>query len=615
MPGLVGCVSKSPDASAPRLFRSLLGSMKCQSRLQIETAMAADGEWALGHLRLHGAAPDRSIADKKATVTVMFHGVLHNADELIARIRKEENIDLRGGHPKLIAHLYKTRGNYFVRYLKGAFVVALIDDNAKKAIVVTDRLGSYPIYWSKLPSRLVFASELKAVLRDPQIKAVLNPRAVADYFAFGFLFGDKTLAENISLVPPGSILTYSWEDGVCTIESYFCLEELFEPVEEERSRYTQELVGVFNSCVTRAVRHENRVGMSLSGGLDSRALLSAINGHPSQISTYTLGVKGCADEVIAAKLAKIAGTRHDFLELDTRYLTDGLLSLRRMVSLTDGMYLTHGLTENLAVQFLDKAGYSVLLRGHGGELAKASLAWPLHTDQYIHRMQSKDEFVSYLLGRVNYISAGIPFRELFEDSRYEHSESGARTSLEKSVAGVSLSPADLCSYLYLNEQHRRFTIASLELFRNFTEVRMPFVDEEFLRILFRCPAEWRTGTDIHRAIIKANDPSMLRIRNSNTGAPAGAGPLSEKFFDKINTLFRRLNLYGYRHYHSFERWMRDMLLESVNQVVLGPESLARGIYRESTLRRLLKETQHGVADHAYLLQILLTLELWQRENA
>jgi asparagine synthase (glutamine-hydrolysing) len=285
-----------------------------------------------------------------------------------------------------------------------------------------------------------------------------------------------------------------------------------------------------------------------------------------------------------------------------------------MVSLTDGMYLSHGLTEILALQFLEDANFSVLLRGHGGELAKASLAWPLHTDEHIHRMHSKEEFVPYLLQRLNYISRSVALRELFTEEWYQQMEGAARHSLDESVAEVHLSPADLCSYLYLEEQHRRFTIPSLELFRTLFEVRLPFVDPDLLAVLFRAPAPWRDGTAIHRAIIGTNHPALLRVRNSNTGAPASAGPFLETLFDKINSLGRRLNLYGYRHYHDFERWMKQMLVESVEKVILSSDSLNRGMYREATLRRLLEETRQGIADHSYLLQILLILELWQQEN-
>jgi asparagine synthase (glutamine-hydrolysing) len=285
-----------------------------------------------------------------------------------------------------------------------------------------------------------------------------------------------------------------------------------------------------------------------------------------------------------------------------------------MVSLTDGMYLSHGLTEMLALQFLEDADFSVLLRGHGGELAKASLAWPLHTDARIHRMRSKEEFVLYMLQRINYISHGVALRELFTEDWFAQMDGVAHQSLEESLADVQLCPADLCSYLYLEEHHRRFTVASLELFRTLFEVRLPFVDADFLTVLFRGPAPWRDGTAIHRAIIGTNHRALLRVRNANTGAPGSAGPLVEAIFDKIHSVCKQLNLHGYRHYHDFERWMRQTLVESVKKVLLASDSLSKDMYREAALCRLLEETRRGVADHGYLLQILLILELWQQEN-
>ena len=107
---------------------------------------------------------------------------------------------------------------------------------------------------------------------------------------------------------------------------------------------------------------------------------------------------------------------------------------------------------------------------------------------------------------------------------------------------------------------------------------------------------------------------MSRTRNSNTGAPANAGPFVESILDKVNSLGRKLNLYGYRHYHDFEHWMKQMLVESVESVLLSPDSLSRGMYRPATLHRLLDETRRGTADHGYLLQIMLILEIWQQEN-
>jgi hypothetical protein len=263
----------------------------------------------------------------------------------------------------------------------------------------------------------------------------------------------------------------------------------------------------------------------------------------------------------------------------------------------------------------------VLLRGHAGELAKASTAWPLHTDARINAMTSKSQFIPYMLARLTHVSRGNAARDVFTD-QWVRALDGAdpQASLEAAIGDVDLPPADLCSYIYLKEYHRRVTVPSLEIFRNVTEVRMPFADIDFVRAVLQGPARWRDGVRIHQALIAANGKKYLRVRNPNTGAPAGAGPLQEAIFDKINSALRRLNVYGYRHYHSFDGWMRQTLLELVDRVLLDQATLARGVFRETALHDLVARAREhggrqGATHHDDLLQALVTIELWQRQAA
>ena len=187
--------------------------------------------------------------------------------------------------------------------------------------------------------------------------------------------------------------------------------------------------------------------------------------------------------------------------------------------------------------------------------------------------------------------------------------------MEQALDSVKMSPAEMCGYIYLTEHHRRFTIPSLELFRTSVEVRLPFADVRFLRALLSGLPEWRDGVSLHQHITGTNAPRLARVRNSNTGAPGNAGPLLEKLLDPVNTVLKRLNAPGFRHYHHFDAWMRRELLTSVSDVLLDGMTERRGIVRIATVRRLLEETRTGIADHAYLLQVLLIIELWHRQNS
>lgn len=613
MPGLVGVVRQTEGREVQPVFTAMMAAMHHGGRLHAETAVAPDQQWALGRVHLAVFHPEAQLAPT-TPVQILFHGELHNADALRQHLAKGHGLVPEATTTALLRALYQAHGSQCLPLLQGAFCAAILDTTAKKLLLSTDRLGSYFLYWFRGPERLVFASKLKAVLRDPAVRPTLNPRAIADYLTFGFLCGTKTLATEVSLLPAATTLTYHWQDGSLTLEPYARLQTAFQPSASDHTAYLTDVRHAFNHAVQRTTCGEHRLGLSLSGGLDSRAILSAIDRAHRPLLSYTLGVDGCADEVIAAKLARLAGTSHQFFPLDQRYLGDYLPNLRRMVTLTDGMYLTHGLTEILALQGLERIDMTVLLRGHGGELAKMRLAWPLHTDAHIQTMPSTAAFIPYMLQRVNYISAGVALRDFLTEAWWAQAAEGARRSLEDSVEGVALAPADLCSYLYLMEHHRRYTVASLELFRTLVEVRLPFVDIDFLTTLWHGPAQWRDDTTIHRAVTAGNQPALLRVRNSNTGAPGNAGPLLETVCDKLNSLFKRLHLYGYRHYHAFDRWMSQTLIKTVEEVLFAPEALARGIYREATLRQLFAQTKQGVADYGYLFQIALIIELWQQEN-
>src|SRR5262249_54935529 len=150
---------------------------------------------------------------------------------------------------------------------------------------------------------------------------------------------------------------------------------------------------------------------------------------------------------------------------DHSYLRDFLPNMARMVSITDGMYLSHGLTGMLAIQFLEETGIGVLLRGHGGELAKAHLAWPLHTDERVNGITSLDELVPYFSARANYVTPNLPLSRILTPEASRAAGDGTRTTFAQALQNTHLSPADACSYLYLRELNRRFTVPSLELFR------------------------------------------------------------------------------------------------------------------------------------------------------
>ena len=613
MAGLIGIVSSRGAEEAVRRFDIARDRMLRHGRMASETLSALKGTCLLGRVGLRGsvALSGRPTSTTIENGRVAFHGVLYNEHAL----RKElHSFGAVASVSALIAALYDHYGVDFANRLEGEFCLALVDLEREQLLIATDTIGNYLVYWRADAEGLIFSSDLSALLRATPAAARLDLRAVADYLTIGAVLGDKTLVEGVRVLDPGTVLTYDVRRARVSLRPYVRLETLFQNQMVDKAEYLDTVQSAFHSAVGRATGGTEQVGLSLSGGLDSRAILSAITGKSSALRTYTLGVEGCADQVIARRLANMAGTEHFYFQLDSRYLRDFLPNMAQMVSITDGMYLSHGLTEMLALQFLDQTGIAVLLRGHGGELAKAHLAWPLHTDPRVYGMKSTDELVQYLSARANYVTPNLPLSHVLTPQASATAGAGSRETFAEVLKGTSLSPAECCSYLYVRELNRRFTVPSLELFRTQVEVRLPYLDSAFLRVLLRAPSAWRDTTEIHRRLTATGNPRLLTVRNSNTGARANAGPLTEFVMDKCNSVLKRLNVPGYRHYHNFDGWMRRMLLQSVEAELLAPTARVQAFVTQRRLTELIRESREGTADRSYLLQVLLILELWQREN-
>jgi asparagine synthase (glutamine-hydrolysing) len=615
VPGFTGAVIQAGGLSRQRdRLKTFSAAALKDAGPAAENLVDPAGRWFLARTHLGILQPERQLAGE-SKLRVLFHGDIWNAGALTEFTRPGCGPGVADRPHVLCAALYERLGDEFAATLKGAFSAIVLDEARDKLLLVNDRLGSYPLYWSERAGLLSFSSELRILMRDPGVKKALDLRAVADYLAFGFVMGDKTLAEGVSLLPPSSVLRYSMAGGTVSVTRYHERFAWLRPGDcGGAGDALERLVVTFRQAVARGTSGGHKLGLSLSGGLDSRAALAAIDCMATPITTRTVGAKGCADETIAAKLAAIAGSNHGFVAIDDRYVGDYVGNLRHMVSLSDGFYVSHGLTEMRALSALEKEDTQVLLRGHGAELAKTDVAWPLHSDARTRRLRTPDQLSDALVERSRHVMTDVSLGDLFRNDLRPRVDGMARQSLTESLAGAELTASEAISHLYLFEYHRRFSVPSLQVFRSRVEVRMPFVDEDFLQALFQLPAAARMDTSIHRHLIGALKPAMNVVRNSNTGAPADAGPVVAWVADKLNTMLKRLRVRGFRHYHDFDAWMAERLIEPTQALLLAKDSFAREIFRDSTLERLVADTRGGDRRRGYLLQLLLVLELWQQEN-
>src|SRR5262249_16826203 len=213
-------------------------------------------------------------------VQTLFHGDLHSINGQPPRKERSDN--------DAIANLYREFDLSFTSHVEGACCISIVDARRRRVVIATVLVCRFPLYWTEVNGTLIFASELPALLRTHAVPHHLDARAIADYITFGFPFGTTTLAEGVRLLAAGSTLVYEWDTGTASVQQFAEIQDAFRPSQGTQVDYTDAVCHEFERSVTRALSGTHEFGLSLSGGLDSRAILSAVNGHCSELATYTL---------------------------------------------------------------------------------------------------------------------------------------------------------------------------------------------------------------------------------------------------------------------------------------------------------------------------------------
>lgn len=605
MPGIFGAFQKGhARQTLPELMRRMAASMENGAPLVKDYWVDEGGGVALGHAGLGILNQESSpVVDSTGNYRIVLHGEIYDLPSHTASA------------PEHVLRLYLNKGNACASELSGVFHCAIHNRLSGEIKLFSDKFGLLPLYYSVLPEGFVFGAEVKALLQYRRVGRDVHYRSLGDFLHFGQILGQKTLFESVSLLAPGSVLTFSPETGSAIVELYWKLHEIFSQDRAYRtSLSTDDVVSLLvDSIRGKAVPGES-VGLSLSGGLDSRAILAGLGTEAKGMHTYTLGLPGCADQKLTEQLAQIAGTRHEFVPLDRSYLQDFQQWAGRMVHLSDGMYPPHESTEMLALEYFKRAPFKILLRGHGGEIAKAALAYPVMVKPEVHAFTRGEQTLDYIFHATNFISRDIELSRLLSPRVYEQVRDAARDSLVESCGEISeiLSPVDTCIYYYTNEHVRRQVVASLEIFRSQIEIRMPFVDESYLKALLELPPSRRNAGEIQIALVKKCMPELVKVPNSNTGAPLDAGALRLWATDKFASALRRLKFKGFRHYTEFEDWQRKDFRQATETILFSTRLRDRGIYDPVYLRALFDRHVAGERDYARLIGTIVGLELWFR---
>jgi len=282
---------------------------------------SSDKSVGLGHRRLSiidletGHQP---MTNEDGSVWISFNGEIYNYRELRRELIRRGHIFKTGSDTEVIVHAYEEWKSEFPNRLNGIFGLALWDQNVQSLFLVRDQFGVKPLYFHDDGRRLLFGSELKAILADNTVSREIDLDALNLCLTFRYTPSPWTLFRNIKRLPPASTLIAN-ASGV-RIEKYWNqIPEIDRKKREDE--WLEELTDAYPAAVKRQMMSDVPIGLSLSGGVDSNAILALMSGNGSRVHTFTVGFAGGDsrdDEVESAvRAAHVFGA-----EADTQIVSD-----------------------------------------------------------------------------------------------------------------------------------------------------------------------------------------------------------------------------------------------------------------------------------------------------
>jgi asparagine synthase (glutamine-hydrolysing) len=260
---------------------------------------------------------DQPVGNEDGTIWVVLNGEIYNFRELRRTLARRGHDLSTAGDTETIVHLYEDYGVRCVDHLRGMFAFALWDSRRRRLLLARDRIGIKPLYYAVIAGRLVFASELKAILQLPEAGRALNWRAVDHLFTFLTTPQTDSIVDGVHKLAPAHTLTASIDRAPC-IEQYWDVS--FAP---DRGRSEDETLEQLRSVLDESVRlhleSDVPLGAFLSGGIDSSAVVATMAQMTSKpVKTFSIGFTEQAyDETPYARtVARALGTEHHELILE-----------------------------------------------------------------------------------------------------------------------------------------------------------------------------------------------------------------------------------------------------------------------------------------------------------
>jgi asparagine synthase (glutamine-hydrolysing) len=272
------------------------------------------------------AGGHQPIHNEDSTIWVVQNGEIYNHLELRKVLVAAGHSFTTESDTEVLVHGYEEWGQALVERLNGMFAFAVLDLRRRRVLLARDRMGIKPLHYAVDDRRLVFASELKALLCDPVLRRDLDPVALDEYLALEFVPSPRSIVRGISKLPPAHTLEWWLGSGIHRLHRYWSptLGEKAAPRRPRLEERCEELREVLRESVRKELISDVPLGVFLSGGIDSSAVTAMMSQLGGDVKSFSVGFaeRSFDESRYARQVAAHLGTDHHELTLEPTMLLD-----------------------------------------------------------------------------------------------------------------------------------------------------------------------------------------------------------------------------------------------------------------------------------------------------
>jgi asparagine synthase (glutamine-hydrolysing) len=542
------------------------------------------------------------ICNESKDICLIFCGEDFSDSSDSSRLRARGH-DYNPENASYLIHLYEEIGPKFIEKLNGWFSGMLVDLRTQSVVLFNDRYGLSRIYYHENADGFYFSSEAKSLLKIlPELRQ-LNLTSLGETFSCGCVLQNRTLFSNISLLPGGSMWTFTGKSDIKK-DSYFSREQWESQPLLNSAEYYEKLKETFSRILPKYFRGKRQVAMSLTGGLDGRMIMAWANCQTGELPCYTFGgtYRDCADVRIARRVAKKCGQSHNTIVIGNEFFPEFPQLAEKAVFVSDGTMDVSGSVELFANRMARDVAPVRLTGNYGSEILRGNVAFKP--------------------------SAG---EQAFWDPAFSELVRGAAATYQRErlcheVSFIAFKQVPWHHYARLSVEQSQITM------------RSPYLDNDLVALMYQAPPNLIVSKEpslrliaegnadlakipTDRGLLHHPIPGVTKLQNLYAEVTAKAEYAYDygmpQWLAGIDGVLESLHLeklfLGRHKFYHFRVWYRDRLSQYLKDILLDSRTRSRPYLFGNRLEKILIAHIQGKGNYTTALHQALTAELIHRQ--